>query len=157
MNKKQIASYGIGAGAGVIEYYALKKILEPAPPLNVGRTNVVSAIVGAGMLIAGFTKIIPEKAGKGMLKNAVVANGLTLIALAILQGREEGFALQSERTSVFVSANTPNNYSSQPRPMSGCSSCNQASQATQMTPANPQAFTARSTCPKCWPPGGVYS
>lgn len=67
-------SYGIGAGAGVIEYHLLKKVV----PAN---TNTAAAGIGAAMLGTVALNLVKNSD----INNVLVGNGFTLVAITLTQ------------------------------------------------------------------------
>lgn len=70
----QAISYGIGAGAGVVEYHLLKKVV----PTNL---NTAAAGLGAAMLGAVAFNV----AKNTDVNNILVGNGFTLVAITLTQ------------------------------------------------------------------------
>jgi|GEM_PF-6536285 hypothetical protein len=63
-------SYGIGAGAGVVEYYLAKRFAPTRP-------NLAAGVVGVATLLASMFNVVPAE-----YKPLATANGFTLIAIS---------------------------------------------------------------------------
>lgn len=147
---KDIALYGLGAGMGIAEYFAIKTFMpatveQPAPPVN-----LTSSVLGVGMIIAGVSGIVKHKDAKKVL----VGNGVSLIAVSALQAGINPSAMSAMHDRSYH--NTPYERYQNISASGGCSSCAQKAaeaQAKMQTSGKP---LPRSQCPKCWPPRGVY-
>jgi hypothetical protein len=147
-----IASYGLGAGMGIAEYFAIKTLMPPTTENPTPPVNLTSAILGVGMIAASIVGVTKNADAKRVL----IGNGVSLVAVSALQAGINPSAMSAMHDRSYH--NNPYTRYENISATGGCSACNKNATNYPVVFSQPPSGkpVPRSQCPKCWPPRGVY-